>query len=208
MSVKVGRPVDQQKDRDILEAARELAFEGGPKALTMDRVASRAGVSKATLYARYANRYELLRAVVSSEAFAINQTLDRTPANREELCADLAGLIEALSAFIASERHQRLIQALGTIPQDTQDLGEVYRNGPANTQRLLADYLEAAAQSGLIECPEPLASAEMLLGMVMGLDVLRGQYRVPLERGGEEECRRHARRVLAAFLASHALMAP
>ena len=58
MSVKPGRPVDQQKDRDILEAARQLAFEGGPKALTMDRVASRAGVSKATLYARYANRYE------------------------------------------------------------------------------------------------------------------------------------------------------
>lgn len=204
MSAKAGRPTDQQKDRDILHAARELVFAEGPQALTMDKVASLAGISKVTLYARYANRYELLQAVVSSEAFAIHKALGRIPASREELQADLGALVEALTAFIGSDHHQRLMQALGSIPQNTQDLTEVYRNGPANTHRVLADYLQAAAQGGLLRCPEPVASAELLLGMVMGLDLLRGQYRVPLERQSEEDRQQHARRVMAAFMAIHA----
>lgn len=203
MSARTGRPTDRQKDHDILEAARELAFTGGPQALTMDRVAGLAGVSKATLYARYANRYELLRAVVNSEAFAIHQSLGRVPASREELQADLGALIEALTAFIASERHQRLLQALGSILQDTQDLSEVYLNGPEKTRQVVADYLHSAAQKGLIRCPEPMVSAEMLLGMVIGLDLLRGQYRVPLERRTEQDRRQHADRVVAAFMAIH-----
>lgn len=201
MSAKAGRPTDQQKDRDILHAARELVFAEGPQALTMDKVASLAGISKVTLYARYANRYELLQAVVCSEAFGIHQALERLPASREELQADLGALVEAITAFISSDHHQCLMQALGSIPQNTQDLTEVYRNGPANTHRVLADYLQAAAQGGLLNCAEPAASAEMLLGMVMGLDLLRGQYRVPLERRSEEARRQHARRVVAAFMA-------
>lgn len=40
------------------------------------------------------------------------------------------------------------MQALDSIPQDTQDLAEVYRNGPANAHRVLADYLQASAQNG------------------------------------------------------------
>lgn len=203
MSAKLGRPVDPQKDRDILEAARELAFAGGPKALTMDKVASRAGLSKATLYARYANRYELLRAVVHSEALVINQPLERLPESREQLCADLASLCLAINRFIGSERHQHLLQAMCSIPQDRQDLSEVYRNGPAETQRVLAEYLQAAAQNGLIRCPQPLASAEMLIGMVIGLDVQRVLYGVGLERKSEEDFRQHAQRVAAAFMVMH-----
>ncbi|MCQ4347170.1 TetR/AcrR family transcriptional regulator [Pseudomonas stutzeri] len=204
MSTRTGRPADPQKDRDILHAARELVFAEGPQALTMDRVAGLAGISKATLYARYANRHELLQAVVCGEAFAIHQALGRSPASREALCADLGALVRALTRFIASDHHRRLMQALGSIAQSSQDLGEVYRNGPADTQRVLADYLQAADRAGLIRCAEPMASAELLLGMTMGLDLLRGLYRVPLARSGEDECVQHARRVVAAFMAIHA----
>ncbi len=204
MSAKAGRPTDHQKDRDILHAARELVFAEGPQALTMDKVASLAGISKVTLYARYANRYALLQAVVSSEAFGIHKALGRIPASREELCADLSALVEAMTTFVCSEHHQRLMQALGSIPQQAQDLTEVYRNGPANTHCVLAGYLQAAAEGGLIRCPEPAQSAEMLMGMVMGLDLLRGQYRVPLERGTCEEQRTHAQRIVTAFMLIHA----
>ncbi|MOA08435.1 hypothetical protein D3C78_1281990 [compost metagenome] len=142
--------------------------------------------------------------MVSSEAFGIHKALGRIPANREELCADLRALVEAMTTFVCSEHHQRLMQALGSIPQQAQDLTEVYRNGPANTHRVLADYLQAAAEGGLIRCPQPAQSAEMLMGMVMGLDLLRGQYRVPLERRTREEQRTHAQRIVTAFMLIHA----
>ncbi|MCM2318883.1 MAG: TetR/AcrR family transcriptional regulator [Pseudomonas sp.] len=204
MSAKAGRPIDHQKDLDILHTARQLVFAEGPQALTMDKVATLAGISKVTLYARYANRYELLRVVVSSEAFGIHKSLGRIPVNREELCADLCDLLEAITAFIGSDRHQCLMQALGSIPQQAQDLSEVYRNGPERTHRVLADYLQEAAQRGLIRCPEPVESAEMLMGMVTGLDLLRGLYRVPLEGRSEEVRRQHALRIMTAFMAIHA----
>jgi AcrR family transcriptional regulator len=45
-----GRPRSEEARRAIMKAARELLAEGGPGALTMEAVASRAGVGKPTVY--------------------------------------------------------------------------------------------------------------------------------------------------------------
>jgi AcrR family transcriptional regulator len=45
-----GRPRSETAHRAILEAASELLLERGPGAVSMDAVAERAGVSKATIY--------------------------------------------------------------------------------------------------------------------------------------------------------------
>jgi AcrR family transcriptional regulator len=55
-----GRPRNPEVDRRILEAAVQEFGEVGYDGLTMERVALRAGVSKATLYLRWANRDDLL----------------------------------------------------------------------------------------------------------------------------------------------------
>lgn len=200
MTSKAGRPTDLQKDKDILSAARKLLFSEGPQALTMENVAKHAGVSKVTLYTRYPNRHQLLQAVVSSESFVIHNALLRIPGSREDLCRDLGHFAEALSAFICKNDYQRLIQAIASIPQKMPDMAEVYRNGPEKTRRVLAAYLEAAAKQGLIRCPEPTESAELLMGMIMGLELVRGQHRVPFEQRTVEARRAHAGRIVAAFL--------
>lgn len=56
---KPGRPRDARADRAILEATLELASEQG-LALSMDAVAARAGVSKATIYRRWQSKEALL----------------------------------------------------------------------------------------------------------------------------------------------------
>ena len=55
-----GRPRDARADRAILEATLELAAEFGPLGLSMDAVAERAGVSKATIYRRWSSKEALL----------------------------------------------------------------------------------------------------------------------------------------------------
>ena len=57
-----GRPRDPQVDQAILGAVVGILSEQGFDALTMDAVAGRAGVAKASVYRRYANRVELLEA--------------------------------------------------------------------------------------------------------------------------------------------------
>jgi len=202
-TAKAGRPVDHAKDRAILRAAREIIFAEGPQALTMESVAERAGVSKVTVYARYTNRLQLLQAVVEGEAFMLTRSLEHLPATRAELGRDLCVFIEGVSAFLCSRRHQRLMQAIGSVPQRGADLAHVYRNGPDRAHQMLADYLTAVSALGLIHCPEPWESAELLFGMMLGLDLFRAQYRLPATRRSPQDRSRHARRVAQAFLAIH-----
>ena len=51
-----GRPRDGEADRAILRAAAELLVGGGYDAFSLDRVATRAGVARTTVYRRYPTR--------------------------------------------------------------------------------------------------------------------------------------------------------
>jgi AcrR family transcriptional regulator len=55
-----GRARDPGRDDAIVEAARTLLREGGVAALTIESIARRAGVARATVYRRWANRDALL----------------------------------------------------------------------------------------------------------------------------------------------------
>jgi AcrR family transcriptional regulator len=55
-----GRPRSEVADRAILDAAMEVLAEVGLDGLTVEGVAARAGVGKATIYRRYAGKVELV----------------------------------------------------------------------------------------------------------------------------------------------------
>ena len=65
-AARPGRPRQVGVDRRLEAAVLELIREGGPGAVTMERVASRSGVAKTSIYRRYANRGDLLTAVLTS----------------------------------------------------------------------------------------------------------------------------------------------
>lgn len=201
--VRAGRPVDHQKDIDLLAAARELVFSEGPQALTMARVAEQAGISKVTLYSRYANRDELLQAVVISYAHTVAKELVKPPDNMEELRSGLISFVEALSKFVCSTHHQRLIQAMSALSQQSQDFGTLYQSGPAKTHQFITTYLQEATKAGLIQCSKPEVSAEMLQGMLMGLDLVRSIYRVPIEHQEPKTRKAHAVHIVEIFIALH-----
>ena len=199
-----GRPTDPGKDRAILAAARALLLARGPRALTMEAVARAAGVSKPTLYSRYPGRRELLLAVVSGRAAFVFRALRGEPRSGAAVRGDLRAFVADLAAFLCGAQHRRMMQALGEVPQRASDLRQIFFAGPQCTLDALAAYLERADARGLLRCPSPGESAELLLGMAMGLDLVRSQYRVPLRRRLAAERARHTARVVEAFMALHA----
>lgn len=67
-SVQPGRPRSALADEAILKAASELLIEVGYQALRMEKVAARAGVSKATLYRRHNDKNALVTAMILATA--------------------------------------------------------------------------------------------------------------------------------------------
>ncbi len=174
-----GRPVDLSKDRDILAAGRALLFENGPQAVTMEAVARQAGVAKPTLYRRYANRDELLAAVAMNESESMAGRFRVTPGSVDDIRSALVDFGCQLTRFLLSSDHIRFIHALGAstgMPQASRE--SIFRHGPLATRDRLAEWLEKADASGLLRCQDPARSAEKLLGMLMGLDLVRTLYHV------------------------------
>ena len=64
-TARPGRPRQATLDRRLEAAALALLREGGPSAVTVERVAARSGVAKTSIYRRHANRSELLTAVLT-----------------------------------------------------------------------------------------------------------------------------------------------
>jgi AcrR family transcriptional regulator len=62
----IGRPRSAEVDARLIAAALELLREGGPKAVTVEAVAARSGVAKTSIYRRYRDRDDMIRAAIGS----------------------------------------------------------------------------------------------------------------------------------------------
>ena len=61
-----GRPRESSVDQRLHTTVLALLREGGPGAVTMDRVAATSGVAKTSIYRRHPNRAQLLTTVLST----------------------------------------------------------------------------------------------------------------------------------------------
>src|SRR5437588_4797175 len=93
---------DRTRER-IIAAVRELLAEGGFHESTVEEVADRAGISRATLYQHFRSRLELVDAICDS--FAVNPALLtlRSSVELEDPDAALAETISNTVGFWVSE---------------------------------------------------------------------------------------------------------
>ena len=92
-----GRPRSPEADRAILDATVELLAERGLAAMSIEEIAARAGVGKATIYRRWPSKGLLaLDAFVAS--FAAQQPLPDTGTLRGDLVAALRAWVRAVTA--------------------------------------------------------------------------------------------------------------
>lgn len=95
-------PTVSPKRQAILAAASELFLAEGYAAVSMDAVARRAGVSKATLYAHLASKEALFGAVVEARCAAMAEGLDIAAQHELPLRDALAALGRYLLDFVLS----------------------------------------------------------------------------------------------------------
>jgi AcrR family transcriptional regulator len=129
-----GRPRDPSRDGVIRAAILRLLAEVGYGALTMDAVASEAGVGKATIYRRWRTKQDLVVDTISD----LNRAEAATP-DTGSIEGDLRAMMHQMVAMITGPTGAATLSLLSTIPHQPA-LADAFRNGP------LAVWREAFAE--------------------------------------------------------------
>jgi AcrR family transcriptional regulator len=124
-----GRPRDPSRDGVIRAAILRLLAEVGYGALTMDAVASEAGVGKATIYRRWRTKQDLVVDTISDLAQA-----EGTSPDSGSLEGDLRAMMRQYVGVLTGPTGAAIKSLLSTMPHHPA-LAEAFRTGPVEVWR-------------------------------------------------------------------------
>jgi EmrB/QacA subfamily drug resistance transporter len=140
-----GRPRNEACTGEIMIAALELVAEVGIAGLTMDGVAARAGVGKATIYRRWSSKEALMLDAWMSCVRA--PVVPDTGNLRDDLVAVLTGFDRPLSERDLQRIFPQMIAAAKVNP----DVADAYKTFIAGRRRPLATVLQRGVERGDID---------------------------------------------------------
>jgi AcrR family transcriptional regulator len=138
-----GRPRDPSRDGVIRAAILHLLAQVGYGALTMDAVASEAGVGKATIYRRWRTKQDLVVDTISD----LNRDVAMAP-DTGSLEGDLRQMLRSMVSVITGPTGAATLSLLSTVPHQPA-LADAFRNGPLAVWReAFTQIWERAEQRG------------------------------------------------------------
>jgi len=147
-----GRPRDPSRDGVIRAAILRLLAEVGYGALTMDAVASEAGVGKATIYRRWRTKQDLVVDTISD----LNRAEAELP-DTGSLEGDLRTMMHQMVSMITGPTGAATLSLLSTVPHQPA-LARAFQDGPlAIWRQSFEDLWSRAEQRG--EVPRGLATS-------------------------------------------------
>jgi AcrR family transcriptional regulator len=117
-----GRPRSEHSHRAILEAANEILEQRGFEDLTMDEVAQRGGVSKATIY-----RWWPTKGMLVFEAFTANFLVSQPTPDTGSLRGDLLTALRSWIRTVKGTVTGRTLVGLIAEVQRDPELAEIWR---------------------------------------------------------------------------------
>lgn len=140
---KIGRPRSEKTKQAILTAAYELLLEQNFNTVTVEGIAEKAGVSKATIYKWWPNK----AAVILDGFFAATESMLHIP-DTGSTKDDLFIQVNSLAEFITSPKG-KVIAELIAEGQFDPNIAEEYRNRYFTPRRLISrEILERGVARG------------------------------------------------------------
>lgn len=166
---KRGRPRDPKRLQKIIDAASQQFLEYGYDRVSMDAVASAAGVSKMTLYNNFASKDALFEACVAYRTTGIfagfnDDMLD--PKRPAEALYLIAKQFVALMRADDVIRIHRVIYGLANTHPDI--CARFYGAGPEHVNAFVQAYLRAAVDVGSLRIERIGLAADQFLALSLG----------------------------------------
>lgn len=165
-----GRPRDVSIDAAVIKALFEVIEEVGLPATTIDAVAERAGVGKATIYRRWESKEKL---VIDAVAGLITSV--EIP-DRADIAEVLVGMLRAMRGFMATAPAGTIFPWLVGEIAAGSELGRRYAEAVILPRRgQLGELIENHVRSGELRADLDVAVAvDLLTGPVIMLKIMRG----------------------------------
>jgi AcrR family transcriptional regulator len=184
---------DFRRDQ-IITTARRVIGERGTTDVSMDEIATQAGVARSTVYVYFANRDELLRACVQSMYDTIKDTVaemfEDTAPPLDRLGAVICGVLERIDESPAFFRLAMATQATTGAAGSAAVGGALMMIG-LDMMRLLDDIISAGMDAGLFRADLEKDRAVTLIGQQIygALSVRAGDPDpVPAHQASDEIC--------------------
>lgn len=155
-----GRPRSVACDAAILRAALEEYAERGFEGLSVDAVAARAGVGKATIYRRYQSKTDLVMAAARAVVYD-----EWEPPVGEDLRGDLSGLVEHLRNVMVGTTAGRVARMVVADSLSHPDLSDAFHGLVAQRRAHSRRIIEQAVARGELA---PDVDADVLTDMLSG----------------------------------------
>lgn len=196
---RAGRPKNPAKHDAIIAAAQRRFTQEPYDRVSLDDIAVDADVSKVTIYSHFPNKEALFVAAISKSCEAVFGKVDLNALESGSLddvlyrlgCEFLAMIfdpdVERLHAIILSEGHKR------------PELPQLYYDTVVRRSTdVLANYLKAQSERGLIRITAPYTAAVQFIAVVQG--EFRYRMELGLAKSGSDEMNTYVRDCVSLVL--------
>jgi AcrR family transcriptional regulator len=161
-----GRPRSPVVHAAILDATRKLLIESGYAEVSMDRVASHAGVGKQTLYRRWPSKAQLVAEAVMDAHHGVG-TFELPDTG--DIAADLRDWLLGYANAVAPPENAALVRALAAAAADDPRDGEaLYRQLTGPQHDAVVQRLRRGIAAGQVRADvDAEAVADALIGSIL-----------------------------------------
>ena len=156
----------------VLAGARTVFLAHGFSAATTDMIQQAAGVSKATVYARYATKEALFIAVIEAECERFLGTVRATVIRPRKLRDSLEAMAQAYLRVVLSPAGLALYRTVvGEAPRFPALARQFYLVGPHGFNAIVERYLAEAADRGEVD----FSSVGLEMAAIHFVNLVRGE---------------------------------
>lgn len=162
------------KRESILKAARTIFVRSGYRGASMEAIAEEAPVSKPTLYSHFGSKHELFIAVIQTQCTSLVGSMDRAKMLGLPPEIGIRAIAESFVQTIFNPDSLALYRLIIAEHSHCPELAHLMdRTVIQPNLDLLSAYLRTLNDSGALMIPDPLASGQLLLGMLKGIPHFR-----------------------------------
>ncbi len=155
------------KREAILSAALSVFLESGYAAASMDVVATRAGVSKATVYAHFTSKDSLFGALIAARCDSCFGYLEQPDVDAGGLRASLIKIGRDFFDMVTAPDALGMFRVVVAEAPRFPEVGEAfYQAGPAPGLQAMSRFFAELTRRGLLDTPDPRLAAEFFVGML------------------------------------------